>query len=107
MSTQKFTIEIEQEQRWIAEVVELPWVMTYGSSPDDAKAKVQALALRVEVAEPRLWWPWDLGDAHLYSLDLSVRAGERVLDRVTDRIGLRQVSTESGASPARPARAPG
>ena len=49
MSTQKFTIEIEQEQdqRWIAEVVELPGVMTYGSSPDDAKAKVQALALRV------------------------------------------------------------
>ena len=49
MSTQKFTIEIEQEQdqRWIAEVLELPGVMVYGSSPDDAKAKVQALALRV------------------------------------------------------------
>ena len=49
MSTQKFTIEVEQEQdeRWIAEVLELPGVMVYGSSPDDAKAKVQALALRV------------------------------------------------------------
>ena len=49
MTNQKFTIEIEQEQdqRWIAEVVELPGVMTYGNSPDDAKAKVQALALRV------------------------------------------------------------
>ena len=49
MSTVKFTIEIEQEQdqRWIAEVLELPGVMTYGSSPDHAKAKVQALALRV------------------------------------------------------------
>lgn len=49
MSTQKFTIEIEreQDQRWIAEVLELPGVMVYGSSPDDAKAKVQALALRV------------------------------------------------------------
>ena len=49
MSTQKFTIEIEQEQdqRWIAEVPELPGVMAYGSSPDDARAKVQALALRV------------------------------------------------------------
>ena len=42
-------IEIEQEEdgRWIAEVPELPGVMTYGSSPADAKAKVQALALRV------------------------------------------------------------
>ena len=49
MSAQKFTIEIEQEQdpRWIAEAVELPGVMAYGNSPDDAKAKVQALALRV------------------------------------------------------------
>jgi predicted RNase H-like HicB family nuclease len=45
----KFTIEIEQEQdqRWIAEVLELPGAMTYGSSPHDAQAKVQALALRV------------------------------------------------------------
>ena len=50
MSTQRITIveiEQEQDQRWIAEVVELPGVMAYGSSPDDARAKVQALALRV------------------------------------------------------------
>ena len=50
MSTQKIKIveiEQEQDQRWIAEVVELPGVMAYGNSPDDAKAKVQALALRV------------------------------------------------------------
>ena len=49
MSTQKFTIEMEQEQDqlWIAEVIELPGVMAYTGSPDDAKAKVQALALRV------------------------------------------------------------
>ena len=47
MNTQRFTIEIEQEQdqRWIAEVIELPRVMAYGGSPDDAKAKVRALAL--------------------------------------------------------------
>lgn len=49
MSTQKFTIELEREQdlRWIAEVPELPGVMVYGSSPGEAKANVQALALRV------------------------------------------------------------
>ena len=49
MNVQKFTIEIEQEQdqRWIAEVLELPGVMAYAGSPDDAKARVQALALRV------------------------------------------------------------
>jgi predicted RNase H-like HicB family nuclease len=44
-----FNIEVEQETdgRWLAEVVELPGVMSYGSSQDEAIAKVQALALRV------------------------------------------------------------
>ncbi len=43
-----FRIEIEQEEdgRWIAEVVEIPGVMVYGKTPEEAKAKVQALALR-------------------------------------------------------------
>ena len=45
-------IEVEQEAdgRWIAEIVELPGVMAYGATPEDAKSRVQALALRV-VAE--------------------------------------------------------
>ena len=44
-----FRVEIEQETdgRWLAEVVELPGVMTYGATKDEAVAKVQALALRV------------------------------------------------------------
>lgn len=47
-----FTIEIEQEDdgRWIAEVLELPGVLAYGQTPEEARAKAQALALRV-VAE--------------------------------------------------------
>jgi predicted RNase H-like HicB family nuclease len=42
------TIELEEEEdgRWIAEVPDLPGVMVYGDSPDEAKAKVKALALR-------------------------------------------------------------
>ena len=56
------------------------------------------LDLWIDVEEPRLWWPWDLGEQHLYSLDLSVREGERILDRLSDRIGLRQVRTEPGSS---------
>ena len=47
-----FTIEYEQEEdgRWIAEVVELPGVMVYGATREEALAKAQAIALRV-VAE--------------------------------------------------------
>ena len=44
----QFKIEVEQEKdgRWIAEVIELPGVMAYGASVEEAKARVQALALR-------------------------------------------------------------
>lgn len=44
-----FRLEIEQEEdgRWIAEVTDLPGVLAYGQTPEEAKARVQALALRV------------------------------------------------------------
>ena len=44
-----FQIEIEQEEdgRWIAEVVEVPGAMAYGSTLHEATTKVQALTLRV------------------------------------------------------------
>ena len=44
-----FTIEHEQEEdgRWLAEVPELPGVLAYGVTAQEAMAKAQALALRV------------------------------------------------------------
>jgi predicted RNase H-like HicB family nuclease len=44
-----FKVETEREDdgRWLAEVVELPGVLAYGESEDVARARVQALALRV------------------------------------------------------------
>ena len=44
-----FTIETELEEdgRWIAEVTELPGVLAYGASREQAIAHVEALALRV------------------------------------------------------------
>lgn len=43
------SIECEQEEdgRWLAEVPELPGVLVYGSSADEAIGKVEVLALRV------------------------------------------------------------
>ena len=47
MST--FTIQHEREEdgRWIAEVPELPGVLAYGATADEAMAKAEVLALRV------------------------------------------------------------
>lgn len=45
----KFDIQYEQEEdgRWLAEVMELPGVLAYGRTLDEAMARVQALTLRV------------------------------------------------------------
>ncbi|MCA1600222.1 MAG: type II toxin-antitoxin system HicB family antitoxin [Acidobacteria bacterium] len=44
-----FTVEYEREDdgRWLAEVIELPGVLAYGQTSDEAIARAQALALRV------------------------------------------------------------
>jgi predicted RNase H-like HicB family nuclease len=41
------TLDREDDGRWIVEVPELPGVMTYGATRDDALAKAEVLALRV------------------------------------------------------------
>ncbi|HXD29900.1 MAG TPA: type II toxin-antitoxin system HicB family antitoxin [Pyrinomonadaceae bacterium] len=43
-----FTVEYEREDdgRWLAEILELPGVLAYGQTSDEAIAKAQALALR-------------------------------------------------------------
>ncbi|MCL1474250.1 type II toxin-antitoxin system HicB family antitoxin [Argonema antarcticum] len=48
-----FTIEFEQEDdgRWIAEIIEIPGVLVYGLTQQEAIANIQALALRVILNE--------------------------------------------------------
>lgn len=43
----KIDIEREEDGRWIAEVSDLPGVLAYGKTREEAIAKVEALALRV------------------------------------------------------------
>jgi predicted RNase H-like HicB family nuclease len=60
-------IELDREAdgRWIAEVVDLPGVLVYGTTRDEALAGAQALALRV-VADQL-----EHGEAPAVPLDLS------------------------------------
>jgi predicted RNase H-like HicB family nuclease len=39
--------EIEDDGRWIAEIPEIPGALAYGATREEAKARVEALALRV------------------------------------------------------------
>jgi predicted RNase H-like HicB family nuclease len=64
-----YRIELEQEQdgRWIAEVVDIPGVLVYGKSREEAVLRAQALALRV-LAE-RI----DVGEVSSMPLTISFR----------------------------------
>lgn len=44
-----YTLECEREEdgRWLAEAPELPGVLAYGATAEDAMAKAEVLALRV------------------------------------------------------------
>ena len=65
-----FNIECDREEdgRWLAEVPQLPGVLAYGASPDEAMAKAEVLALRV-LAE-RL----EHGESRAHSINISVAA---------------------------------
>jgi predicted RNase H-like HicB family nuclease len=66
----KLTIETELEDdgRWIAEIPELPGVLAYGKTQDEAMAKAEALALRV-LAEQL-----DNGEAKPVDISISIAA---------------------------------
>lgn len=65
-----FSIECEREDdgRWLAEVPQLPGVLAYGGTADEAMAKAEVLALRV-LAE-RL----EHGESRAHSIKISVAA---------------------------------
>jgi predicted RNase H-like HicB family nuclease len=60
--------ELEDDGRWLAEASQLPGVLAYGSTRDEAMAKAQVLALRV-LAE-RL----EHGESRPESISISVAA---------------------------------
>jgi predicted RNase H-like HicB family nuclease len=53
MGPMQLTIRLlrEADGRWIGDILELPGVTVYGSTPEEATLKAQALALRVIAEE--------------------------------------------------------
>jgi hypothetical protein len=49
--TLKIEFECEDDGRWLAEVIELPGVLAYGLTADEAIAKVRNLAVRAQREE--------------------------------------------------------
>ena len=47
---------------------------------------------QLKFAHAQLWWPWELGEAHLYQLNLSASAAGDLSDRAQTSFGVREVS---------------
>ena len=64
------------------------------STPVVLPPGVSQTDLWLDLDEPRLWWPWDMGAQNLYDAAVSVADEAGELDRVGDRIGLRHLRKE-------------
>lgn len=68
---------------------EQPFALAPRESREVAFAPADHPELRVDA--PRLWWPHDLGEPHLYTLDLAAETDGRVSDARRVRFGIREV----------------
>jgi exo-1,4-beta-D-glucosaminidase len=52
---------------------------------------------QLALANPRIWWPWQLGKQERYDLDLKFTVGGTVSDRSASRFGIRKVTSRLNA----------
>ncbi|WP_341938296.1 glycoside hydrolase family 2 protein [Marinimicrobium sp. C2-29] len=55
---------------------------------------LNTLEQRLTATDPKLWWPWDMGDQNLYNLDVSVKQEGGGSDQQQEVIGLREIRME-------------
>jgi uncharacterized protein (DUF1778 family) len=89
----KLTVELDRETdgRWIAEVVDLPGALVYGTTRDEGLAAAQALALRTLADK------LEHGEAPAAPLDLSfvvVAAAQEAAHRTIEETSLIGLSAE-------------
>ncbi|MCK9688856.1 glycoside hydrolase family 2 protein [Scleromatobacter humisilvae] len=58
--------------------------------------------LQLQVAQPRLWWTADLGEQPLYTLAVTLRHGDDVVDERSLRVGLRTIAIDTRADADEP-----
>ena len=50
--------------------------------------------VRLKIRNPRIWWPYQMGQPNLETLSMSFSAGGRVSDTVMTRYGIREITSE-------------
>jgi beta-mannosidase len=55
-----------------------------------------------ELTHPELWWIPDLGAPALYDLDVALKAGDEVVDRRSQKVGVRTIALDQSPDPDEP-----
>ncbi|WP_366183816.1 sugar-binding domain-containing protein [Flavobacterium ovatum] len=55
---------------------------------------VHKLSQNVHIKDPKLWWPWDLGDQNLYQSKISIKDGKINQDVKETTFGIREVTSK-------------
>ncbi|MBW1972374.1 MAG: beta galactosidase jelly roll domain-containing protein [Deltaproteobacteria bacterium] len=50
-----------------------------------------SLRFKIKFEKPKLWWPWDLGFPHLYTLSIQAINNDKILDKNETTFGIREV----------------
>ena len=59
-----------------------------------AAGETRVVHAQLRLEHPRLWWPAEVGEQNLYSLDLQFQTGAQVSDSSQTRFGVREVTSE-------------
>jgi exo-1,4-beta-D-glucosaminidase len=53
---------------------------------------------QLRIHNPKLWWPWQMGDPHLETFTMSFSSQGQTLDEKTVQFGIREITSEFAAS---------
>jgi exo-1,4-beta-D-glucosaminidase len=73
----------------------------------NAGAKDQEIAFtsdkfnKLNIKDPKLWWPIGMGEPSMHTIEFKfTTADKKVTDRITQRFGIREITTEMNVSPS-------
>jgi exo-1,4-beta-D-glucosaminidase len=49
---------------------------------------------KLKIKNPKLWWPWQMGEANIHPLEMSFVIGQTVSDETTHEFGIRKIESQ-------------
>ncbi len=89
----KLDVEVEELSAPF-EALKVSAIAACGESTFTMSGQVDAdgvVKLSAKVADPKLWWTWDLGEPNLYDLTIVLYEGEQEIARCEKQVGIRIV----------------